>query len=445
MEPLCEFCWVVRAVVYCKSDSARLCLNCDNCVHSSNHLSRRHNRSLICDKCNSQPANVRCVLHKMSLCQNCDCSGNGCSGRGHLRQTLSSYSGCPSLGEFSRIWSSVLNGPPPFDSFDPLSMPLNENCVDLSLEQKSNEGSVGLVTSKLNEPEPCAKLENLMCRSLVIPNNSDYFNEDQPLLIPRGSNLQKVISLIIFLVLTSDILAITMWKLNFQNLMSALFPFYLQQDYSCYKNLELNEGEDLNAYDVAFKLERCDEIFDSSQGHSRYNLEDGGIDSQLKEKNVSDTESNGYVQNIVEASLSGQPEGMVLQSSAVAGSANLMQAMRGSGNRMLINSCNRNINWGFPTGQIPPSISLSPSNHTGESSAADNQDCDLSPGFMTTETPWESNSEISNQQARDKAKMRYNEKKKTRMFSKQIRYASRKARADTRKRVKGRFTKAGEA
>ena len=30
-------------------------------------------------------------------------------------------------------------------------------------------------------------------------------------------------------------------------------------------------------------------------------------------------------------------------------------------------------------------------------------------------------------------------------FSKQIRYASRKARADTRKRVKGRFVKAGEA
>lgn len=30
-------------------------------------------------------------------------------------------------------------------------------------------------------------------------------------------------------------------------------------------------------------------------------------------------------------------------------------------------------------------------------------------------------------------------------FGKQIRYASRKIRADTRKRVKGRFVKAGEA
>lgn len=209
MEPLCEFCWVVRAAVYCKSDSARLCLNCDNCVHSANHLSRRHNRSLICDKCNSQPANVRCVLHKMSLCQNCDCNGNGCSGLVHSRQTLSSYSGCPSLGEFSRIWSSVLNGPPPFDGFDPLSMPLNQNCVNLCLERKSNEGSVGLVTSKLNELEPCAKLETLMCPSLVIPNNADYLH---PLLFPRGSNLPKVISLIILLVFV--LLMVKIWGLK---------------------------------------------------------------------------------------------------------------------------------------------------------------------------------------------------------------------------------------
>ncbi|RCV19761.1 hypothetical protein SETIT_4G001600v2 [Setaria italica] len=43
---------------------------------------------------------------------------------------------------------------------------------------------------------------------------------------------------------------------------------------------------------------------------------------------------------------------------------------------------------------------------------------------------------------RERAKLRYNEKKKNRRFCKQIMYASRKARADTRKRVKGRFAKA---
>ncbi|KAK4413574.1 Zinc finger protein CONSTANS-LIKE 15 [Sesamum alatum] len=46
---------------------------------------------------------------------------------------------------------------------------------------------------------------------------------------------------------------------------------------------------------------------------------------------------------------------------------------------------------------------------------------------------------------RGNAMQRYKEKKKTRRYDKHIRYESRKARADTRKRVKGRFVKASEA
>ena len=91
--------------------------------------------------------------------------------------------------------------------------------------------------------------------------------------------------------------------------------------------------------------------------------------------------------------------------------------MSGCANSMLMNpSCSRNIGLGFPTGQVHSTISLSLSNITGESSAADYQDCGLSPVFLTSESPWESNLEASCPQARDKAKMRYNEKKKTRMY-----------------------------
>lgn len=46
---------------------------------------------------------------------------------------------------------------------------------------------------------------------------------------------------------------------------------------------------------------------------------------------------------------------------------------------------------------------------------------------------------------RGNAMQRYKEKKKTRRYDKHIRYESRKARADTRKRVKGRFVKATDA
>lgn len=47
--------------------------------------------------------------------------------------------------------------------------------------------------------------------------------------------------------------------------------------------------------------------------------------------------------------------------------------------------------------------------------------------------------------SRADAVLRYKEKKKRRKFDKKVRYATRKARADVRKRVKGRFVKAGDA
>uniref|UniRef100_J3MUT0 CCT domain-containing protein n=2 Tax=Oryza brachyantha TaxID=4533 RepID=J3MUT0_ORYBR len=48
-------------------------------------------------------------------------------------------------------------------------------------------------------------------------------------------------------------------------------------------------------------------------------------------------------------------------------------------------------------------------------------------------------------QNRDSAMQRYREKKKNRRYEKHIRYESRKLRADTRKRVKGRFVKSNGA
>lgn len=111
---------------------------------------------------------------------------------------------------------------------------------------------------------------------------------------------------------------------------------------------------------------------------------------------------------------------MGFQSSHVGGSASMMP-VSGSPNCLLLNPTHtRNINLGFPTGQVHSSISLSLSNITGESSAADYQDCGLSPVFLTVESPWESNLEASCPQARDKAKMRYNEKKKSRTYTSQL-------------------------
>ncbi|RAL39337.1 hypothetical protein DM860_002870 [Cuscuta australis] len=83
---------------------------------------------------------------------------------------------------------------------------------------------------------------------------------------------------------------------------------------------------------------------------------------------------------------------------------------------------------------------MSFSNATGDScgggGGGDHQDCGTS---SLGDLPLTSTS------SRTVAVLRYKEKKKTRKFEKQVRYASRKARADVRKRVKGRFIKPGDA
>lgn len=200
MEPLCDLCAVVRAVVYCNSDSARLCLNCDGCVHSANALSRRHSRSLLCDKCNSQPAIARCMYDKMSLCQSCDWNQNGCSILGHRRQALSSYTGCPSSAEFSKLWSSVLDASSSSGlditgcgSFS--TLPKNDNSSSKCLEQPDNDSSYGLVISKLNDIEPFVKHEPWMGQSSnLMPPNPTYLStsRDQPLFFPPDLDLPKV-------------------------------------------------------------------------------------------------------------------------------------------------------------------------------------------------------------------------------------------------------------
>ncbi|TYI45944.1 hypothetical protein E1A91_D13G072600v1 [Gossypium mustelinum] len=402
MEPVCDFCRGERAVVYCKSDSSRLCLSCDGCVHSANLLSCRHVRSLLCEKCNSQSAVVRCLDEKLSLCQDCDGNGNGCSSLGHWREALNSYTDCPSLAEFRRIWSSVLGASSPavFDIDWPVgASTANDNCFTNCLNQIDQGGSFELAGTKLNELGSCPKLKPCMISSSLISPNANYipYCKDGEPVFSEEPNMPK----------------------GFSDL----------RDFKVPDGDDLCEG--LNINDVQFSFKTANEIFGGSQGQTRYQFEKVGTDGPIMDKTLP-------------ALPSGQKECLPFPSSQVGCSASMMATMIGTSNCMLMNpSCNRNINLGYPVGQVPSNLAPSPSNITVKNSPADFQDCGLPPAFLTGDSHFQ-NLEASCPQARDKAKIRYNEKKKTRIFGKQIRYASRKARADTRKRVKGRFVKAGE-
>ncbi|CAL0328965.1 unnamed protein product [Lupinus luteus] len=425
MEPLCEFCGIIRAMVYCKSDSARLCMNCDVSVHGANSLSYRHSRSILCNKCNSQTGIVYCMDEKMSLCQSCDWNHKGCSLLGHKRQALESYSGCPSLTELPSFLSFVIDAISScgggldhgWGSHSATLSSKNDTGTSKSFEQDqpNNDDAVDtfdLVSGKLNEIEESVKPEPWIEQPTTIPppnpNYAPPYIMDQTIFCPQDSNLLE----------------------ECDNL----------------KGLGISDDDDLNVDSFKLNFEKRDEIFECSQVATRYHLDNGAMDCSLMEKNISFTESKSLIESAMEASSSVQQDCVAFQSSRDDNPASMMHGINNNANCVLMPpSCIENINLEFPHEQVHSSMSLSLPNITGESSTTDFQDCGLPPGFMAGEPPpWASILEASNPQARERAKLRYFEKKKTRRFGKQIRYESRKARADTRRRVKGRFVKAGE-
>ncbi|CAN0929170.1 Zinc finger protein CONSTANS-LIKE 14 [Linum grandiflorum] len=102
----CDFCSDQLAVLYCRADSAKLCLFCDQHVHSANLLSRKHVRSQICDNCSSEPVSIRCATDNLVLCHDCDSDAHGsCAvSAAHDRTSLEGFSGCPSALKLASIW-----------------------------------------------------------------------------------------------------------------------------------------------------------------------------------------------------------------------------------------------------------------------------------------------------------------------------------------------------
>ncbi|XP_019082952.1 PREDICTED: zinc finger protein CONSTANS-LIKE 12-like [Camelina sativa] len=377
MEPKCDHCATAQAVIYCKSDLAKLCLNCDVHIHSANPLSHRHTRSLICQKCYSQPAVIRCLDDKVSYCQGCHWHASNCSALGPKLQTLNPFSGCPSPTDFVRMWSSILE-PSVSGLVSPFvgSFPLNGPNNDVFGMAKFNELD-GLIASSYS----------------MVPHNISY-----------TENLSDQSS------------------------------FFCMESKGCpdlFLKLEEDLCEDLNLDNAPLNFDVGDDIIGCS---SEEHIEpDHTVPNCLliDKDNTSLTASNfTTIDKALETTSPGQQDYTSYQTGPF---------------QMNINTT------GLPLppspvlfGQIHPTMSLTISNVTGETSAADYQDCGMNPGFIMTEAPWESNLELRCPQARNQAKLRYKEKRLKRTFGKQIRYASRKARADTRKRVKGRFVKAGD-
>uniref|UniRef100_A0A5B7A7W7 Putative B-box type zinc finger protein with CCT domain isoform 1 n=1 Tax=Davidia involucrata TaxID=16924 RepID=A0A5B7A7W7_DAVIN len=386
MGRICDFCGEQRSMVYCRSDVASLCLSCDRNVHSANALSRRHSRTLLCERCNSQPAFVRCVEERMSLCQNCNWMGHDGSSlvSTHKRLTLNCYSGCPSAAELSTIWSFILDFPSAADST------CEQGFGSMSISDNSMRNCQGPPENNNGQDAP------------VMVEVNDVKDMDKSG-IWLGSSSMPQLNIKPHNVDQPAVSA----NATSPKIARTKVPGICEDD--CFY-------EDFDMDEVDLNIENYEELFGVALNNPEQLFEDG-IDSLFGMKDVSGVDSNyqnGLSNELVHA---------------------LQPACSNAASADSIISSKTEPKFCFTR---QGHCNLSFSGLTGESSAGDYQ--------LMGEPPWCSPCPENHPSAsRSSAVMRYKEKKKARKFEKRVRYASRKARADVRRRVKGRFIKAGDA
>lgn len=412
---MCDFCGEQRAMVHCRSDAANLCLSCDRNVHSANALSRRHSRTLLCERCNTQPASVRCVDENVSLCQNCDWNGHSTSSAmtTHDRQTINCYSGCPSAEELSRIWSCVMD-----------SSQDNTNSATAGEEDYGCEQKMGLMRIEENS------VSDYSMRPDNNNNNHNHSSNNNSTIEPTATTGRSDEDNVHQYGLWRGSSSMRCSDNQFGDSLDSGRP---KPSSNGFKSLVHGEDDFYNEFNATdggdINFENYEELFSTDQ-----DFENGGMDSLFAGKDFSAQDSGDHGGFFAEGSSTGKLK-MVQSTCSDAASAD-------SGM-----SAKTEPNFCYSSKPAHSNLSFSFSGLNGDCNVGDYQDSGVSPMLLMDEPPWfPPGAENAYPSAsRDSAVLRYREKKKARKFEKKIRYESRKARADVRKRVKGRFVKAGEA
>ncbi|CAM6043152.1 unnamed protein product [Sphagnum compactum] len=534
MDAACDFCEEGRATVYCRADSARLCLSCDRHVHSANALSLRHVRTLLCDGCNLRPAAVRCPVENLALCQSCDWDSHGNSpiASQHRRHAFDCFSGCPSAAELGSLWGcdlvpssvesrgvstapraaaprnlqgvvnsngSSYGGPGKVATFASMSaaaaaggppllakvcsmlsksMVLSDQELMMGKEGGGGQGSkqqsreaVVQQLHKLQVQDPQVQMQEVpMSLTLHLskkPPSSLQSSPSEPLTRAscvsqlqeqeqqpkactnqqphsnhhqqqqQAANLQNSRSLDSQILAVSETLQLKT-EVGNDGLMQGGDALWHSSSCQLWgQNMQDlgicgGEGDPCEGFsmaDIDLSFDNYEDIFSSTQGLSSWSsndIEAAARCTPMGQDTVGENQCE-HMQSIPELDL--LEVNNVRFSCLTRLSSSNMESLR------LVSQ---------PTGS---SLSLPLSGLSGDSS--DHLECTAASSmFLNADPPsWGPTSPDSGAftQARNSAMLRYKEKKKIRKFDKKIRYESRKARADIRKRVKGRFVKAGQA
>ncbi|XP_022878168.1 zinc finger protein CONSTANS-LIKE 14-like isoform X2 [Olea europaea var. sylvestris] len=444
----CDYCGDNPAIIYCRADSAKLCLSCDQHVHSANALSKKHLRSQICDNCGLEPVSVRCATDNLVLCQECDWDAHGsCNvSSSHDRVPVEGFSGCPSALELASAWGLEIEDKKP-----------------LGLSSGSDPGWWGGLLESWMTKEGLSS--SVMLQDLIVPNGSAIYSNCGGEMMKGSPNCGKQKQVILKQLLQ-------LYNQEFadggadggggggggeeEEEVGPGTPRYQGTEIVQYQEQPQERQQQNGGFTSLLMMQKP--LNPKEEGNMLWNTSTSGHGTQIWDFNL------GQLRGLEESSASELEYGAMQNSGELQKCASLA-ARRGvalSGvnfpiaheNPIPFNSTSNN-----PTASQGPATSESnnlpvsrPKSCSGLSKPSSGGSKDINfvdhTGLVKNESTTAAITKADKEllaRNRSNAMQRYKEKKKTRRYDKHIRYESRKERADTRKRFKGRFVKASEA
>ncbi|CAF1972187.1 BnaCnng51750D [Brassica napus] len=394
----CDFCGERTAVLFCRADTAKLCLPCDQQVHTANLLSKKHVRSQICDNCGNEPVSVRCFTDNLVLCQDCDWDVHGsCSvSDAHVRSAVEGFSGCPSALELAALLGIDLGGRKEENEGSSTTMMMMTTMESFGMKLDSwVTGSNVLqelvvpvpkeTTSFRKRGSSCGRYKQVLCKQLEELLNNGDGEAREGLMVPEMTE--------------------RMGRARDAQEINSGGEVIQQPPTTSFTSLLWNADNPSASSGGG----RTTQIWDFNLGQSR-DTKDAYVTKDDKSFTI-----NSFV-DLMNDTCSTKPKGV---------------------KQICQDDCYRPTSSQVPATSESSNLPLTFSSEKGSNSAAS---CKTT-RVVATKADLEQLA-----QYRDNAMQRYKEKRKTRSrYDKTIRYESRKATADTRLRVKGRFVKATEA
>ncbi|KAH7852159.1 hypothetical protein Vadar_021282 [Vaccinium darrowii] len=452
----CDYCNKESAVLYCKADSAKLCFFCDQYVHSANALSVKHVRSQICDSCRSEAVSVRCSTDGLALCTDCDwdCHGRGSavSDLHHRRVAVEGFSGCPSAVELASVLDIDLKPSNSSDysiaykstvsNFRGLTVMTSEAGAEGDREDSGFDSVLSFDVSEVRN-SCCGRYKSVMRKQLEQLAWRETVKEEREGVEMEAGSLNRCgeegnSGSVEFDNGYDEEL------LHQQTRLTSLLMLPSQMDSEengCMEDVR-STGKSDSIYQTPqvwnFHSERsrdCEEIAQAEKGYDSENSEHmiKNYGDFIRETSLATTE---VMEDMYEMNCPTIYEGMPSQHNCSKNQ--VISSSRATKPESNTADCN----------SVPmlEYRSYDPNTYNSISNIQFTEHPFLSSNSQATTSNYDMELMAQN---RGNAMMRYKEKKKTRRhdsqpFDKHIRYESRKARADTRNRVKGRFVKASE-